>query len=88
MIQNQLRTMTHQLQDVRSSIYVFATTIDSQDKAEHVCLELHKMKIVNNSNVDLDDYENILRVECETEISPQIVSEAVHRLGFDCLELT
>lgn len=51
------------------------------------CVELKKMKGIHRVNGDLDDWENILRIECELEISEHRVLQVVSQLRFVCEEL-
>ncbi|WP_152267523.1 heavy-metal-associated domain-containing protein [Agriterribacter humi] len=69
------------------NILVFRSNIDDNYKASKVCAELEKMDGVYRVNVDLDDWENILRLECDPEINERRIQQAVLRLGFECDEL-
>ena len=68
-------------------ILVFRSNIDDIYKASRVCTELGKMEGVCHVNVDLDDWENILRLECDATITEYHVRQIVSQLGFQCVEL-
>ena len=68
-------------------IMVFRSNIDNKYKAAIVCNELKKMDGVHRVNVDLEDWENILRLECEPEINEYLIQQVVSQLGFECDEL-
>lgn len=68
-------------------ILIFRSNIDDRYKAAEVCIELKKMKGIHRVNVDLNDWENILRIECKLEINEHRVLKVVSQLGFACEEL-
>jgi len=68
-------------------ILVFRSNIDDKYKATKACVELEKIEGVHRVNVDLNDWENILRLECGLEISEHRVQQAISHLGFVCEEL-
>ncbi|WP_310107207.1 hypothetical protein [Algoriphagus sp. 4150] len=51
-------------------------------------MEILKIEGVQHVNVDLDDWENVLRVECGFEIPSTVIYQTVFRMGFSCFELT
>ena len=69
------------------SIMVFRSNIDDKYKAAIVCDELTKMDGIHRVNVDLDDCENILRLECKPELNENLIQQVVSQLGFACDEL-
>ncbi|MCX2680018.1 hypothetical protein OOZ15_08725 [Galbibacter sp. EGI 63066] len=71
----------------RLHVLVFASTINQEDKVDRISCELLKIEGVYSVNVDLEDWENILRVECESERLSEIIKEKVSKLGFACKEL-
>lgn len=71
----------------RLQILVFRSTIDNAQKAKLACRELMKIEGVHYANVDLEDWENILRVECDGNIHAKQVEEQIAHLGFECFEL-
>ncbi|MCX2679126.1 hypothetical protein OOZ15_04160 [Galbibacter sp. EGI 63066] len=68
-------------------VLVFASNIDNYSKEEMVCEELLKIEGIYDVNVDLEDWENILRVECASEALLKDVKNKVSSLGFECHEL-
>jgi hypothetical protein len=72
---------------VAENILVFRSNIDDSYKAAIVCAELEKMDGVYRVNVDLDDWENILRLQCDPQIDEHRIQQAVSALGFECYEL-
>lgn len=69
------------------NILVFRSNIDDIYKAATVCAELEKMDGIYRVNIDLEDWENILRLECDPEINEYRIQQVVLQLGFDCDEL-
>jgi hypothetical protein len=69
------------------NILVFRSNIDDNYKVSKVCAELKKMDGVYRVNVDLDDWENILRLECDPKINESRIHQAVLTLGLECDEL-
>jgi hypothetical protein len=69
------------------NILVFRSNIDDIYKAAIVCAELEKIDGVYRVNIDLDDWENILRIECEPEITEHNIQQVISQLGFECDEL-
>lgn len=68
-------------------ILVFRSNIDDKYKAASVCARLEKIDGVYHVNIDLDDWENILRLECDATITEYHVRQLVSKLGFQCNEL-
>lgn len=69
-------------------ILVFRTNIDDERKAVLAGRALMKTEGIHRVNVDLEDWEKVLRVECDPEIQPLKIEERISRLGFECSELT
>jgi hypothetical protein len=69
------------------NILVFRSNIDDIYKAAIVCAELQKLDGIYSVNIDLDDWENILRLECALEITEDRIRQVVSLLGYDCNEL-
>lgn len=67
-------------------ILVFRTSINETQKAEQVCDDLMKMAGVQYANVDLEDWENVLRLECDVDVSAEQVGKVVALHGFECSE--
>lgn len=68
-------------------ILVFKTSVSNHTDAYSIITELGTMSLVNKVNFDLDDCDNILRVEGEN-IPAVLVEALVKRKGFECVELT
>lgn len=67
-------------------ILVFSSNIDAPEKVKLAKNELLKTEGIYRANIDLDDNENVLRVECHPDCSPNIIEEQVARLGFKSSE--
>ena len=65
-------------------IYVFKTTVDSKSKLESATGLLHEL-LPHDAlwNFDLEDCDNILRIDSEKEVSESILKNEI----FDCIEL-
>jgi len=64
------------------------SNIDDKYKASKVCARLEKVNGVLHANIDLDDWENVLRLECDPEINEHCIRQVVSQLGYDCDELS
>lgn len=64
-------------------IYVFKTTVDSKSKLEFANALLQEVLPDALWNFDLEDCDNILRIECEAEITEVALKNDI----FDCIEL-
>lgn len=64
-------------------IYVFKTSVDSPSKLESASALLHELLPETLWNFDLEDCDNILRIDSEHEIVDLIVNNGI----FDCIEL-
>jgi hypothetical protein len=64
-------------------IYVFKTTVDSKSKLEFATALLSELLPHALWNFDLEDCDNILRIESEIEVSERILQNDI----FDCIEL-
>ena len=64
-------------------VYVFKTTVDSKSKLESATEILDKILPQARWNFDLEDCDNILRIESEIEISESLLQNDI----FDCVEL-
>ena len=65
-------------------IYVFKTSVDSESKLEFATALLSEL-LPNDAlwNFDLEDCDNILRIDSEMEVSETILQNSI----FDCTEL-
>ena len=64
-------------------IYVFKTSVDSQSKFESASTLLQELLPDTSWNFDLEDCDNILRVDSELNIVELLQNNAV----FECIEL-
>ena len=64
-------------------VYIFKTTVDSKSKLESATEILDKILPQAKWNFDLEDCDNILRIESEAEISELLLQNDI----FDCIEL-
>ncbi|TDP00740.1 hypothetical protein [Flavobacterium sp. 245] len=64
-------------------IYVFKTSVDSPSKLESATVLLHELLPETLWNFDLEDCDNILRVDSELDIVALLADNTI----FDCVEL-
>ncbi|WPO79363.1 hypothetical protein [Flavobacterium sp. KACC 22761] len=64
-------------------IYVFKTTVDSQTKLEQASALLDELLPKTSWNFDLEDCDNILRIDSEHEITDLVLNNGL----FECVEL-
>ncbi|MFD2939837.1 hypothetical protein ACFS3A_07285 [Flavobacterium notoginsengisoli] len=64
-------------------IYVFKTSVDSQAKFESASVLLDQLLPESQWNFDLEDCDNILRIDSELDIPNLILNNGI----FDCIEL-
>lgn len=64
-------------------IYVFKTSVDSQAKVESASVLLDELLPNSLWNFDLEDCDNILRVDSELNVTALLENNTI----FDCIEL-
>jgi hypothetical protein len=64
-------------------IYIFKTSVDTKLKFELSTVLLNELLTNAIWNFDLEDCDNILRIDSETEITESILNNDI----FDCIEL-
>ena len=64
-------------------IYVFKTSVDSQIKLESASALLNQLLPESQWNFDLEDCDNILRVDSEMNVAALLHNNTI----FDCIEL-
>lgn len=64
-------------------IYVFKTSVDSQAKFESASILLDQLLPQSQWNFDLEDCDNILRVDSELNVAELLQNNTI----FDCIEL-
>lgn len=75
------------LKTQKASLHIFGTSINSTSKVQEVCDKLYKMEAIKNVNVDLDDWENVLRIECHVQIETEKLNNIITAMGFYCYDL-
>lgn len=64
-------------------IYIFKTSVSTKLELESATVRLNELLITAKWNFDLEDCDNILRIDSETDIRKCILQNGV----FDCIEL-
>ncbi|MFG4004988.1 hypothetical protein ACHRV1_14540 [Flavobacterium aquidurense] len=64
-------------------IYVFKTSVDTKSKLEFASSLLDELLPNALWNFDLEDCDNILRIDCDSEVNEMVLKNEV----FDCVEL-
>ena len=82
----QIQKLLDALPISKASVLVFKTDISSELQIEIVKTYLDENAKIWRWNFDLEDIDNILRVESEYDISEEIVA-GMERCGFWCEEL-
>ncbi len=67
-------------------IYVFKTSVKSKKSIKGLTLQLNKIEAVSSWNFDLEDCDNILRVDSQKNIVKNI-TKTLNDFGFECEEL-
>lgn len=67
-------------------ISIFKTSVNSKRKARLIQPYLDSLRAIRQWNFDLEDRDNILRIDSRDGISV-IVIGILNRLGFECVEL-
>jgi hypothetical protein len=67
-------------------ILIFTTSIEKPEQVNEVKPLLTAVPAIKDWNFDLDDCDNILRIEAN-DISPRYIEALLHTAGFDCAEL-
>lgn len=68
-------------------ILVFRTTIKSENDITNVSQYLDNHEGIFTWCVDLEDWENILRIEAKDDIGVKNLIQHIHTLGYSCEEL-
>ncbi len=64
-------------------IYVFKTSVDNQSKFESASALLNQLLPESQWNFDLEDCDNILRVDSELDVAAILQNNTI----FECIEL-
>ena len=67
-------------------IYVFKTSISSKKTIKLLTPHLNKLLAVSNWNFDLEDCDNILRIDSQANIVKKTI-KILNNYGFECEEL-
>lgn len=78
----------NQTATTNQQILVFGSNIDTQLKETVVKVLLQDLPGVTNINVDRENWERVLRLECSSEVPSDLVVAKVRSIGFKCYELT
>ncbi len=84
MEQNQLKEILHMSHKV---VHVFSTNIADSETASKVAKELEQLTGVFLATMDLEDWEKILRVECDPTVAVYTIELVVRQMGYTCGEL-
>lgn len=68
-------------------ILVFKTDVRSRKRVTALAPHLQNMKGIIKWNVDLQDVDKILRIECAS-ITPDAIEKILQQAGYYCEELT
>ncbi|SIT11948.1 hypothetical protein SAMN05421766_11145 [Zobellia uliginosa] len=68
-------------------IYVFKTSIKSKKSIKLITPQLNNLLVGSCWNFDLEDSDNILRIDSQIDIVKNII-EILNDFGFECKELT
>jgi len=69
-----------------AEVLVFKTNVSSDDDVEKVRRALASKNNITRWNIDRDDVDKVLRIECE-QLQPQAVIRLLGDAGFVCEEL-
>ncbi len=67
-------------------IYVFKTTVKTKKAVKQITPKLNDLLPTSKWNFDLEDCDNILRIESNSAIS-EIAIKLLQDNGYDCVEL-
>ncbi len=67
-------------------IYVFMTTVKTKKAVKQITPKLNDLLPTSKGNFDLEDCDNILRIDSKTEVSELAIKLLLDN-GIDCVEL-
>ncbi len=67
-------------------ILVFKTTVTSNEKANSISSLIDNLPTIIGWNFDLEDRDNILRIECNRDISEEVIN-LLNKNGIECADL-
>ncbi len=68
------------------NILIFVTSVEKPEQVSEVKPLLTAVPAISQWNFDLEDCDNILRIEAK-DVSPRYIESILHTAGFDCREL-
>lgn len=71
----------------KRKVLVFRSNIPTIKVGKRVLEQLKTVEGVSCANVDLEDWENILRVECSSRVQASQIECIVTQFGCECTEL-
>lgn len=71
----------------KNQILVFRSNINTNKDATFVCSKLLKIDGIYSATIDLEDWENILRLEGSSSLLIHEIKKIINNLGFECSEL-
>ena len=77
---------TNQDNEVATAVLVFKTNIATHAQVEKVSSILSSGKNISHWNVDMEDIDNVLRIEC-AHLSPATVIKLLRKAALECEEL-
>ena len=67
-------------------VYVFKTSVTTKVAIKKIAPALDELSFINKWNFDLQDCDNILRIEA-TEFDTKIICGLLKSYGYSCVEL-
>jgi hypothetical protein len=67
-------------------ILIFSTSVEKPEQVSKVRPLLTSVPAITGWNFDLEDCDNILRIEAD-DISPRYIESLLQKAGFNCQEL-
>ena len=77
---------TNQYQEIATEVLVFKTNIPTHEQVDKVSVILSTLKNISHWNVDLEDIDNVLRIECD-RLSPMTIIKLLRSASIECEEL-
>lgn len=69
------------------NILIFKTNLGTPYMVHDAAKHLSPLAGIQRWNVDLDDCDNVLRIEAEQHLSARAVEQLLQEAGFECEEL-
>ena len=71
----------------KCKVLVFRSNIPNMKVGKRILEQLKAVAGVNCANLDLEDWEKILRIECSAYVQASQIEYTILQLGYDCAEL-